>query len=77
MAGQPGMDMGGLAALAGSPEADPMADQSMAPVELAPGEEDPAMDDKMMLLDDFRNSQPQDAVAAFDALLSAFNVKRS
>lgn len=66
-------DPAALMALAGSAEEAPTSPEAMGPEE----EADPAEDDKMMLVDDFRNAPPEDALAAFEALLAAFNVKRS
>ncbi len=68
-----------LAALAGmagpaSPSTEPVP---LEPTAEAPGGPDPEAEDKMMLLEDFRMAPPEDALAAFEALLSAFGVKRS
>lgn len=69
---------GALAAMA-SPSASPtepvLSPEAMGPEEeMETGAED---EDKLMLVDDFRNAPPEDALAAFEALLAAFNVKRS
>lgn len=73
-----------LAALAGGTDASPAG--PLDPVEgavdpAAPAAPDPTGtpedQDKMMLLEDFRMAPVEDALAAFDALLSAFKVKRS
>jgi hypothetical protein len=70
-----------LAAMAGgsgplptpsAPSTEPDAAQALAPELDVP----PEQEDKMMLLDDFRHSPPEDALAAFEALLAAFGVKR-
>jgi hypothetical protein len=48
------------------------------PGEGLPGEQDDEGEaDKMMLLEDFRQAPAEDALLAFEALLSAFGVKRS
>lgn len=78
------MAMDPLAALAGGTDISPAG--PLDPVEGAmspddPMGETPAADpeeqDKMMLIEDFRQAPIEDALAAFDALLSAFKVKRS
>ena len=71
-----------LAALAGG-AAPSSPSASTAPVPESPdamgtpGEQTPEDEDKMMLIEDFRQAPPEDALSAFEALLSAFNVKRS
>lgn len=64
-------DPAALAAMAGDPGA--ISPEAMGP---EVDETDPEQDDKVMLVDDFRNAPPEDALAAFEALLAAFNVKR-
>lgn len=75
------MAMDPLAALADVSPAGPLG-PTPGPAEdmeeMAPEPEGtPEDQDKMMLLEDFRMAPVEDALAAFDALLSAFKVKRS
>lgn len=69
-----------LAALAqGAPAPSPTdpAPQESSEVMAEPPVTDPVQEDQIMLLEDFRTAPAEDALAAFEALLSAFNVKRS
>lgn len=71
-----GMAMDPLAALAGGP-AGPMATESADTMGMEPEDsDDPEKDDQIMLIEDFRTGSAEDALAAFEALLSAMNVRR-
>lgn len=72
MSGSPPMP--GLGA---PPDTAPAVLDPSAPEVEIPGAADAEEEDKMMLVEDFRTAAPEDALAAFDALLSAFKVKRS